>query len=120
MLSSLRQSPVHFPRTFALVGQTLSPGAVAPLNLPAGPVLWLSVPGGRRPGQACWGAAESRPRSALAVFLAAGGGAQRALQGGGGAARTGRRAEEHPAAVLHQLGQTRQEVCVTGAAGAHS
>lgn len=116
------QSSIHFPGALPLVDQTPAPGAVAPLALPTGTVLQVSVARGRRRGEAGGGAATSLQRPAAAAvteLLARGGGAEGALQGGGGAAGSRRGAEEHPAAVLHQLGQTGKEVCITSAAGTH-
>lgn len=55
--------------------QTPSPGAVAPLTLPSGPVLGVSVPSRRGAGEARWGAAASLHCPAIAELLAGGGGA---------------------------------------------
>lgn len=63
-------------------------------------------------------AARCHEGAPVAGFQAGGGGAQGALQGGG-VARVRRGAEQHPPAVLHELGQARQEVGIAGAAGAH-
>lgn len=69
------QSSIHFAGAFTLVDQTPSPGAVAPLTVPSGPVLWVSVPSGRGAGEAGWRAAASLQCPALPELLTGRGGA---------------------------------------------
>lgn len=69
------QSSIHFAGAFTLMDQTPSPGAVAPLTLPSGPVLWVSVPSRRGAREAGWRPAAPLQCPALAELLAGGGGA---------------------------------------------
>lgn len=100
MLIVLKSSS-HFPGASPFIVGTSASEAVAPLHLPAGSVLWVSVARGRRAGETGRRAAATLQSGAVSELLAGRGGAQGALQGGGGAARARGRAEEHPTTVLH-------------------
>ena len=118
------ESSAGLGAALALVAEGPLPGALTPRPVSlrvGGPVLCVGGPCSRRgrPGEPRRGPAAGQEGAPVPGVQARRGGAQGALQGGG-VAGVRWRAEEHPATVLHELGQAGQEVCVTGAAGPHA